>query len=168
MPNLPPRNSAETDASAETTPLGFGSTAELLLVFSVFTFVFQFAWEVLQTPFYLRMPGMSHWAATLVCLKATIGDVGIALAAFAAGSWWSHKFHWTRAPSWQAIAIFMAVGVLVTIAFEWYAVYWANRWGYSEAMPIVPVLRVGVAPILQWIVLPPVVLYFVRRHRLSF
>ena len=111
---------------------------------------------------------MSHWAATLVCLKATIGDVGIALAAFAAGSWWSHKFHWTRNPSWQAISVFLAVGVAATIAFEWYAVSWANRWAYSEAMPIVPVLRVGIAPILQWIVLPPLVIYFVRRHRLSF
>ena len=168
MTQSPLRNRAEPDAIGDVAQFGLGATVELLLVYCVLTFFFHFAWEVLQTPFFARMPTMSHWAATLVCLKATIGDVGIALAAFAAGSWWSHKLHWTRTPSWQAISVFLAVGVAATIAFEWYAVSWANRWAYSEAMPIVPVLRVGIAPILQWIVLPPLVIYFVRRHRLSF
>lgn len=142
----------------------FGALFWLILVYSVFTFVFQFAWEVLQTPFFVRMPTMSHWAATLICFKATIGDVGIALAAFAAGALRDKRPDWIITPSRGAIAIYLAVGVLITIAFEWYAVYLAHRWAYAELMPLVPWLRVGLTPILQWLLLPPLILYFVRRH----
>ena len=68
-------------------------------------------------------------------------------------------------PSNAALTAYLATGVLVTIAFEWYAVYWAGRWSYSDLMPIVPLLRVGLAPLAQWIVLPLAVLFFLRCHR---
>lgn len=55
----------------------------------------------------------------------------------------------------------------MTILLEWHAVYWTGRWAYSDLMPIVPFLGIGVVPILQWLVLPPAVLYFLRRHYLD-
>ena len=134
----------------------------VLLVFALFTFLFHFAWEILQAPLFARMPMVSHWLATLVCLKATFGDIGIALASFSAGAVADKTWAWFVNPSKTALAIYLATGVLITIAFEWYAVYWAGRWSYSELMPIVPLLRVGLAPLLQWIALPLAVLFFLR------
>lgn len=110
------------------------------------------------------MPVISHWQATLICLKASFGDVGIAIASFAAGAWWDKTWKWFVMPSSAALTLYVATGVLITIAFEWYAVYWAGRWSYSELMPVVPLLRVGLAPLAQWIVLPPLVLFFLRSH----
>lgn len=138
---------------------------ETLLVFALFTFLFHFTWEVLQTPLFDRMPVISHWHATLVCLKATFGDVGIALASFAAGAVSDKRWTWFVNPSRRALAAYLATGVLITIVFEWYAVYWAGRWAYSELMPLVPLLQVGLAPMLQWIVLPVAVLFLLRCHR---
>jgi hypothetical protein len=39
-----------------------------------------------------------------------------------------------------------------------------GRWAYADAMPVVPVLEVGLSPLVQWIVLPPLIVWFVRRQ----
>ena len=143
------------------------ATAELLqvlLVFAVFTFLFHFTWEILQAPLFARMPVMSHWQATLVCLKATFGDVGIALASFAAGALSDKSWSWFAKPSRMAFAAYLATGIVITIAFEWYAVYWAGRWAYSDLMPLFPFVQVGLAPVLQWVFMPIAVIYFLRCH----
>ena len=136
-----------------------------MLVFALFTFLFHFAWEILQAPLFAEMPVIGHWQATLVCLKATLGDIGIALASFAVGVWWQRYWRWFVMPTKGALAAYLATGVLITIVFEWYAIYWAGRWSYSDLMPVVPVLRVGLAPLAQWIILPLAVLFFLRSHR---
>lgn len=146
-------------------PLAIG--IQIILVFALFTFLFHFAWEILQTPLFAKMSGASHWQATLVCLQATFGDVGIGLASFAVATSWDRTTTWFIKPSSGAFNCYVATGVLITIAFEWYAVYWAGRWAYSELMPILPILRVGIAPLLQWIIVPPAVLYFLRHHNFS-
>ncbi len=135
-----------------------------LAVFGLFTFLFHFAWEVLQAPLFARMPETSHWRATLTCLKATFGDVGIALASFAVAAIWSRSRAWFLHPSAQALAAYLATGVLVTIGFEWHAVA-TGRWAYSELMPVVPFLHVGLSPLAQWLTLPLIVLHFLRRHQ---
>ena len=136
-----------------------------LLAFALVTFLFHFAWEILQAPLFADMPVFSHWEAALVCLKATLGDVGIALASFAVGASWDRSWRWFLSPSVAALAAYLATGVAITIAFEWHAVYWASRWSYSELMPVVPLLNVGLSPLLQWIVLPLAVLFFLRLNR---
>jgi hypothetical protein len=137
-----------------------------LLVFALFAFLFHFAWEILQAPLFARMPKTSHWQATLACLKATFGDIGIALASFAVAALWSRSCAWFLHPSIQGLAAYTAAGVLITIAFEWYAIS-TGRWAYSELMPVVPGLRMGLSPLLQWLALPLVALYFLRRHELG-
>jgi hypothetical protein len=37
-----------------------------------------------------------------------------------------------------------------------------NRWQYADAMPVVPVLGTGLAPVLQWLLLPLPVLGLAR------
>jgi hypothetical protein len=53
---------------------------------------------------------------------------------------------------------------LITIVMEWLAIRVLGRWAYAETMPVVPLLGVGVAPFVQWIVLPPLVVWFVRQQ----
>lgn len=150
--------------SEDAGPVPFTARVRFLAIFILFMFLLHFSWEILQAPLFARMPVMSHWQGTLICLKATFGDVGIALASFAVAALWQRDSRWFLSPTNGALAGYLATGVLITIAFEWHAVYWAGRWSYSALMPIVPVLRVGAAPVLQWIVIPLVVLFFLQRH----
>jgi hypothetical protein len=39
-----------------------------------------------------------------------------------------------------------------------------NRWDYSDAMPRLPVMGTGLLPLLQWLAVPLLVLWFVRRQ----
>ncbi len=39
-----------------------------------------------------------------------------------------------------------------------------NRWQYGELMPIVPVIGVGASPVAQWVILPLIQLWFVKRQ----
>ena len=37
---------------------------------------------------------------------------------------------------------------------EWYNVYRAGSWGYTASMPTI--FGIGLSPLLQWLILPPV------------
>lgn len=132
----------------------------------MYLFLLHFVWEMLQTPFFAEMAAMPHWPATLFCLKATIGDVAIGLAAFAGGALVERSRGWFLEPSPMALIVYMLVGLAATVGLELHAVA-QGRWSYSELMPVVPGLRVGVVPLLQWIVLPCAALFLLRRHHLG-
>lgn len=130
----------------------------------LFAFLLNYPWEFLQVPFFEGMPKANHWDAVVVCTRAAAGDALIALAAF-----WAVALHW-RERSWICrprsgqIGAFVAVGVLVTVGLEWHATVLADRWSYAEHMPVVPLLGTGLAPLLQWLLLPPLIVWFVRRQ----
>jgi hypothetical protein len=58
------------------------------------------------------------------------------------------------------------VSVLLTIVIENLATrgLWISSWTYAPSMPIVPGTGVGLAPLLQWLLLPPVVVWLVQRQ----
>ena len=53
-----------------------------------------------------------------------------------------------------------------TVYSEWLNVYVKGTWAYSDLMPIVPGLEVGLSPLIQWIVLPTFGILMVQ-HRTS-
>ena len=50
--------------------------------------------------------------------------------------------------------IFVAVGVAYTIFSEWLNVQVWNYWSYSAIMPVLPWFGTGLAPVLQWAIVP--------------
>ena len=55
------------------------------------------------------------------------------------------------------------MGLLATIALEFINTEILARWTYGSYMPRMPVLGTGLAPIAQWVVIPLVVLWYLRR-----
>ena len=52
--------------------------------------------------------------------------------------------------------------------YRWFFSEWLNlvirkSWQYSELMPVVPIVDVGLSPLLQWVLLPPASLWVARR-----
>jgi hypothetical protein len=132
-------------------------------VAAFYLFLLHFVWEMLQTPFFADMAAMAHWPATLFCLSATLGDVVIGVVGFGAAALAQRDRGWFLAPTRLAVAIYVSTGLLATVVLEWYALS-QGRWSYGEMMPVVPGLRVGLLPLLQWIILPWPVLFLLRRH----
>jgi hypothetical protein len=131
---------------------------------AIFAFWLNLTWEFAQVPLYAGMPTAEHWRAILVCGRATAGDVALALLAFWTVAATTGSRRWILRPTGRQVLALVAVGVLVSVLMEWLATQVLNRWAYAESMPILPVLRVGLSPVLQWVLLPPLVVWFVRRQ----
>jgi hypothetical protein len=151
---------------------------EHILKFAIYTiasiyitaFLLHFVWEMWQVPFYTDMVNADHWQALLQCTKASLGDGVITLLAYllaivVSGRGRLGQFK-NRITGWS---VFLGAGLIITIGLELVATKYLDRWQYSELMPIVPYLDVGLVPLTQWLVLPPLTLWvswiFVRGLR---
>lgn len=54
-------------------------------------------------------------------------------------------------------ALMLVSGFAIAVAIEWGALHVLDRWQYAESMPQLPGLGVGVSPVLQMLMLPPIV-----------
>lgn len=134
---------------------------------ALFALLLNFPWEFLQVPFFAEMPAMAHWDAVLFCTRATLGDVLIALVAYWVVAGVQRRRDWLRCPDARALLGFVAVGVVITIGLEWHATVLQDRWQYGELMPTLPLLGTGLAPLLQWLLLPPPIVWLARRQLLG-
>ena len=132
----------------------------------IFALLLNFAWEILQAPLYVGMAQMPHAQVTKVCLQATVGDAVILLLAHGVVAVAARRRHWIVASNGWQLPLFVAIGVSITAAIEWLATrgYWISSWNYLPTMPLVPGTGIGLVPLLQWVVLPLLTVWFVRRQ----
>ena len=69
--------------------------------------------------------------------------------------WWLGASH-RRCPR----TAYLGAGLVMTVALEWLNVYVWRRWTYSPGLPVV--LRINLAPIVQWLLVPLVTLWLAR------
>ena len=133
---------------------------------ATFALLLNFAWEILQAPLYAGMAGLPHALVTKACLQATVGDMVIMLLAYGAVAAGARSRCWVVAASHWQLAWFVAIGVAITAGIEWLATrgHWVQSWNYLPAMPLVPGTGIGLAPLLQWVLLPLLTVWFVRRQ----
>lgn len=129
---------------------------------ALFAFLLHFVWEMLQVPGFAGMAEADHWDATLFCLRATLGDVLILWVAYAAAGFAVGDGAWIVRWSVRPVGTFVVVGVTITVVLEWLNTAVLDRWAYAQGMPIIA--GVGLAPLLQWLLIPPLVLWLARRH----
>lgn len=130
------------------------------------SFLLHLAWELLQSPLFANHG--SGWESFKSCVFATAtGDMLFTLviylsiaAAFADLRWVSAQGWFSHPAPWTLSAI---VGILLGLAFELWAVHVDKRWTYG-GMPIIPVLGVGVTPILQMMLVPACTLLISCRY----
>ncbi len=137
------------------------SLPELNILF--FSFLLNFAWEVLQTPFFLDISGKIN---TIIWYRfqCTLGDVMISLGSFWLVALISKTRTWFLNLTKARLLLFVAFGVSYTIFSEIKNVSLNKLWAYSDFMPVIPYIDVGIIPIIQWIILPPLLVFIVKRQ----
>jgi hypothetical protein len=137
------------------------SIPELNIAF--FSFLLNFVWEVLQTPFFLDI---SEKINTIVWYRfhCTVGDVMISLGSFWLVALISKTRTWFLNPTKKKLLLFVAFGVSYTIFSEIKNVSLNKLWAYSDFMPVIPYIDVGIIPLIQWIIIPPLLVLIVRRQ----
>jgi hypothetical protein len=117
--------------------------------------VLHWLWEMAQMIAYADMAGRAWTSTTWRCLRASVGDVALTIAAVYLSVWVA------RRPPWVYV-VAAAVGSVIGLVVEWTGLS-VGAWAYNERMPIVPVLGVGVWPLLQLTVLVPVTMWAATR-----
>lgn len=125
------------------------------------SFVLHFAWEMMQRSLF-ALPPASFIEHLPMCLFATAtGDMAFMLILYFTAAVIHRDIFWIGAPSayrhpatWVVTAL---VGALLAISYEFWAIHVVDRWDYG-AMPIVPLVRVGLTPLMQMIVAPELTL----------
>ena len=129
----------------------------------ILSFPMHFTWEFLQAPLFRNMQDATHMYGIRICLQATLGDLVIALIAFWVASFLAGTRHWAAQPNRRATAAWISMGVAVTVVLEFYSTEVAERWAYDVSMLRLPVIGTGLSPLLQWIFVPMLVLWYLRR-----
>lgn len=140
------------------------------LTLGLLAFGVNFVWEMLQAPLYAGMTSLPWLRGTVVCGTASLGDVVITLVAYGSAVlvliWRGHRYvsarAWLLRPHTGRVALYLAVGIVVTVAVERYNVYATRRWAYVPGMPLV--VGIGVAPIAQWLLVPLLVLWLAKKR----
>lgn len=131
----------------------------LLLMLSV---PLQLLWEIAQFPLY-TVWHEGDWGYILYGLiHCTLGDLLILLSVFWLVSILNRTRHWIFSPSMPNIVLFTVIGLAYTIFSEILNTRIKGTWGYTELMPIVPVIEIGGMPFLQWLLIPPVLIWLMR------
>jgi hypothetical protein len=124
------------------------------LCMAVLSFLLHWIWEMAQMPAYKDLAGRPLLETALGCTPATLGDVVISFWMYAIGALAAHSLSWGLQPRWN---VYLAVALLGAMHAIWIeqAAMASGRWSYAAAMPIIPRLGVGLWPVLQLLVLPP-------------
>lgn len=120
-------------------------------------------WEVLQLPLYTIWTTGTTREITFAVIHCTIGDALIALSALILTLISVGTKSWPGDRHNLVLAVTLALGVGYTIFSEWLNIVVRTSWAYSPLMPVVPVTGTGLSPLMQWIVIPPIALFFARR-----
>jgi hypothetical protein len=114
-----------------------------------------YPWELAQSPLYVGMGSLRQmwWH----CFRASLGDGLLVLLIFATGWLVLRRWYWFVHPGAHGYFLMLVTGLVIGVIVEWTAVHVAERWAYTAEMPRVPRLCVGLVPVLQMLVLPPLI-----------
>jgi hypothetical protein len=127
----------------------------LIWVFIVAVLV-NYAWELAQAPFYVGMEApitLDFWH----CFVASLGDGIMVLLIVSLGWIVLKRRDWFERPGIAGYVVMLTAGFILALLVEWLGLHVLRRWEYSERMPLVPGLGVGIAPIAQMLFLPPLI-----------
>lgn len=131
---------------------------------ALFGALLNFAWEVQQMPLFDLPVPVDLQAAIAGCTRATFGDALILLAAYWLVALATRSRRWLFSPTVRNVTAYILIGLAATVLIEALSTGVLGRWQYGEAMPVLPVLGTALSPVLQWMLLPPLVLWLARRQ----
>jgi hypothetical protein len=120
-------------------------------------------WETAQMPLYTLWQTGTVGEITYAIVHCTLGDALIGLAALTWALVLVGSPEWPRARFRSVATATLAIGLGYLVYSEWVNIELRGSWAYTDAMPRLPPFRTGLAPLLQWLAVPPIALWAARR-----
>jgi hypothetical protein len=127
-----------------------------MLIMASIGFLFNFLWEIAQMSLY---QGTSQfWQNALVCLAASFVDDLLILLLYGVLAAVRKDIKWIMRISSGDVLLLILLGSIEAMVIELWALS-TGRWQYTQAMPLLPFIHVGLVPVLQMIILPIATFY---------
>jgi hypothetical protein len=127
-----------------------------ILIMIVFAFLLNLAWELLQIPLYKNpVYDIKHIA---FCALASIADVLMVLLLYLSLALIFKDPFWIRHLKLKRVLLLVLIGGAGAVLSEMRHLS-LGSWGYDDSMPLIPVVNVGISPVLQFMILP-LLIYF--------
>ena len=120
-------------------------------------------WEFAQMPLYTIWQDGTPRHIAFAALHCAAGDLLIAASALLAAIALVGGSHWPDRRFGAVGTIAVAAGLLYTVFSEWLNTDIRGNWAYTTLMPKLPLIGTGLAPLIQWLVVPTVALLWARR-----
>lgn len=120
-------------------------------------------WEILQLPLFTIWSTEGPRQIAFAIVHCTVGDTVIAITALSVALILVGHQNWPVRSYRQVLFITVVLGVGYTIFSEWLNVTVRGNWAYAPDMPVLPILGTGLAPLLQWLLVPLAALSSARR-----
>ena len=123
-------------------------------LWAALAFLLNLTWEIAHVRLYTLWAAADGMTVAWALFHCSLGDVVIALAMFALAGIVLWRADWPVSRPWAGGIIVVIGAMAYTAGSEWYNVYRAGSWGYTAGMPLI--FGIGLSPLLQWLILPPV------------
>ncbi len=126
---------------------------KIIIYYVAIGFILNFIWEISQAGLY-----EPHFQGTtdfiIVHLRAALGDVVILLVIYLIASLVYKNNNWVVGNKTSPYVVSAFLGFIFAVAIEKYALL-TGRWAYNELMPIIPIINIGITPVLQLTIIAP-------------
>lgn len=129
-------------------------------LWAALAFALNLSWEIAQVRLYTIWAEADRFTVAWSLLHCSVGDVLIGLALFVLAGMALWRVDWPASRPWAGGAIFVTGAMAYTAWSEWYNVYRAGSWSYTASMPLI--FGIGLSPLLQWLILPPLLVFAYR------
>lgn len=121
------------------------------------SFIVNLVWELLQGPLYKGFSfGFHH---IFICTLGSLADTIMVMLIYFVLAFVYKNNYWFLKASVSKIILLILIGTLGAIGGEiWHTA--SGNWSYATNMPILPLVNVGLLPILQFMLLPTII-YFI-------
>ncbi|OQW31825.1 MAG: hypothetical protein A4E19_07480 [Nitrospira sp. SG-bin1] len=121
----------------------------------VIAVILNYPWERVQSSLYLTKDGTAipWWH----CMLASFGDGLLVLLMFWAGQVVFGNPAWFGRPGLRGYLLMAVTGLVLIIPLEWLMISRMEWWSYTAQMLLIPGMAVGVTPVAQMLVLPPLI-----------
>jgi hypothetical protein len=120
-----------------------------------------FVWEMAQLPLYTIWSAASLRESLFAAVHCTAGDLLIGAATLALAVVVGGR-NWPKENFVRVLIIAVGFGAAYTVFSEWLNVEVRGTWAYASAMPRLPWIGTGLAPLNQWLVVPAASLCVLR------
>ncbi|MEW9095577.1 MAG: hypothetical protein AB2417_10900 [Clostridiaceae bacterium] len=129
-----------------------------IIVICLVAFILQFTWEYIQCGIFYTMEDLT--GHTRLMASATLGDVNMSIVLYLLLAYVNRDIDWINS-KWNRhdFVIMILYALFLSFYFEISALY-RGRWGYNlSKMPLFPTTPIGLIPVLQLVILLPLVFY---------